>query len=817
MNIANYKVLLMFTFLCSSTAIATQFNTDLLNSTEKGNVDFSRFSDSDYVLPGNYLLNIYVNGKEISKSQDIKIIDSQSELDRICLDSKQLALIGLKNEVYEHIIAASNSECKSVTSVAGSGIKVDLSTGSLLITIPKSQLEFQDDNWRPPSAWEDGLPGVILDYNINTNVTWPDEGHQNQSASIYGVLGGNAGPWRMRGDYQGSYYHSTGVKNPSQIQFDWTRFYAYRAIKNIASKLLIGESNITSDIFDSWRYFGVSLSSDEQQLPPALRGYAPEVTGIAKTNAKVTISQQGRVLYETVVPSGPFQIRDLKNSVGGDLDVEVQEQDGSVQRYQVVASSLPYLTRPGSLRYNFTVGRPEYDTHSLQGPVFSMGDMSYGLTGQTSLYGGAIFSNDYNSVAAGIGQNLDVVGTISGSIVRAKSVLPGREDTGQAYKVSYYKGFPDINGQLTVASYRFASDKYHTMQEFLDYSYDKNAYQNEKEQYVLSFNQSFNEQKLSFYLNWNHKTYWNRKNNDSYSVILNKYFDYEKFKNIMISVSAVRNSYQGYHDDVIYTNITIPFGNGNVGFASSLSKNATSTVASTYQTRENGDSYRIQVGERNGDGEHAKGQANGFYVHNSPMADINANMGWLQNSYMSAGLSISGGLTATSRGAALHPSGRMGGTRMLIDTDGVGQVPVGRSGETNAFGYAVQPGVIQYSKARTDIDVNRLPEDIEVMGSPVTESFLTEGAIGYRKFNVIQGLKVAATVRRRNGNPVPFGSSILDNKTRELTMVGDSGFAWIPGVQANGKLGVSWNGKVQCYITLPPLIDTSRNLLLPCD
>ena len=52
------------------------------------------------------------------------------------------------------------------------------------------------------------------------------------------------------------------------------------------SKLTVGEDYLSSDLFDSWRYTGLSLASDESQLPPKLRGYAPEVSGIARTNAK---------------------------------------------------------------------------------------------------------------------------------------------------------------------------------------------------------------------------------------------------------------------------------------------------------------------------------------------------------------------------------------------------------------------------------------------------------------------------------------------------------------------------------------------------
>ncbi|XPE56257.1 fimbria/pilus outer membrane usher protein [Shigella flexneri] len=42
-------------------------------------------------------------------------------------------------------------------------------------------------------------------------------------------------------------------------------------------------------------------------------GYAPQISGIARTNAAVDrgISQSGRVIYQKKVPPGPFIIDDL--------------------------------------------------------------------------------------------------------------------------------------------------------------------------------------------------------------------------------------------------------------------------------------------------------------------------------------------------------------------------------------------------------------------------------------------------------------------------------------------------------------------------
>ncbi len=57
-------------------------------------------------------------------------------------------------------------------------------------------------------------------------------------------------------------------------------------------------------------------------------------------------------------------------------------------------------------------------------------------------------------------------------------------------------------------------------------------------------------------------------------------------------------------------------------------------------------------------------------------AEVTATAGFSGERYSAAGLSVRGGFTATAEGAALHRSGVMGGTRMLVDTGGVADVPV---------------------------------------------------------------------------------------------------------------------------------------------
>ncbi len=149
-------------------------------------------------------------------------------------------------------------------------------------------------------------------------------------------------------------------------------------------------------------------------LPPALQGYAPEIHGIAKSSARVTVSQSGRVIYETTVPAGPFNIQDLRSSVRGTLDVRVEEQDGSVSSFQVNTANIPYLTRPGYVRYNISGGTPSRYNHKFQGPSFVSGDFSWGISNAWSLYGGLQTSGEeYTASSVGIGRDLSILGAIS--------------------------------------------------------------------------------------------------------------------------------------------------------------------------------------------------------------------------------------------------------------------------------------------------------------------------------------------------------------------------------------------------------------------
>ncbi|WP_163491329.1 fimbria/pilus outer membrane usher protein, partial [Escherichia coli] len=86
-----------------------------------------------------------------------------------------------------------------------------------------------------------------------------------------------------------------------------------------------GDSYTRGDGFDSFSLRGVRFYNDDRMLPGGASTYAPEIRGVAKSNAKVVIKQSGNKIYETTVPPGPFAITDLSTTgYGSDLNVSIE-------------------------------------------------------------------------------------------------------------------------------------------------------------------------------------------------------------------------------------------------------------------------------------------------------------------------------------------------------------------------------------------------------------------------------------------------------------------------------------------------------------
>ncbi|EGH1412455.1 fimbria/pilus outer membrane usher protein, partial [Escherichia coli] len=273
----------------------------------------------------------------------------------------------------------------------------------------------------------------------------------------------------------------------------------------------------------------------------------------------------------------------------------------------------------------------------------------------------------------------------------------------------------------------------------------------------------------------------------------------------------------GTYNDSVYLRLSVPWGTGTASYSGSMSNDRYTNMVGYSDTVNGGlDSYSLNAGVNTGNGQPSQSQISAYYNHSSPLANLSANFSAAENGYTSFGMSASGGATITAKGAALHAGGMNGGTRLLVDTDGVGGVPVdGGRVSTNRWGIGVVTDVSSYYRNTTSVDLNKLPDDMEATRS-VVESVLTEGAIGYREFEVLKGSRLFAVLRLADNSHPPFGASVTNAKGRELGMVADSGLAWLSGVNPGETLNVGWDGRTQCVVDIPKNLDPAQQLLLPC-
>ncbi|KPD03592.1 fimbria/pilus outer membrane usher protein [Moellerella wisconsensis] len=819
------KIMLMLlipTFVLAEESV--DFNTDFLDDINSQNTDFSKFSRANYVLPGSYTLTLLVNKQQVSGEQLINFFIPTYDKDASipCITKPMFSLLGLKPEWDTKVAWLENDTCLDPRSIPEMTLFTDLGKNTLNIGIAQAYIEYDDPNWDPPSRWDDGIPGFFVDYNTNGKITKfqgdnTSTGSQSGLTTI-GTMGFNAGAWRLRADWQSQ----IGNANSGDKSWAWNQFYLYRAIRSLSAKLTFGEQFLSSTLFDSFRYIGASLETDESMFPPRLMGYAPEVAGVAKTNATVVVRQNGSIIFQTEVSPGPFRIQDINSFGGGTMHVSIKEQDGSIQKFTVETSSLGTLTRPGQFIYKLVVGKSSQGDHKTQGPAFSLGSFSWGATNNTTIYGGLIASGEYQNIAFGIGRDLAPLGVLSANISHSRaqmgSLFNDQVLSGNSYNINYSKRFDSINSQITFAGYRFSEKNYMNMNQFIDKRYNSYSTDNGKELYTIIFGTAFPDSKTNVYLNYSHQTYWNKPTSDQYNITLSQLFDLGPLKNLSANISAYKMKSKDSNNDGVFLSLNVPLENNksSVSYSTSITGGSMDNTVNYYQRLDDRNSYSLSGGTYGGD----KINTSGIYNYDGDSTALSLNGSYMQDNQTSLSMQVKGGMTVTGEGGAFHRMMTAGSSRILVDTDDVADVPFAigvNPVRTNHFGKAVlSANAGNYSRSNIRIDLDNLPDNIEAINS-MQYATLTEGAIGYRKFQVLEGQKVMAVITDKNNQHPPFGSTVVNKNNIEVGIIADNGFVYISGVKPQEQLNVLW-GDNKCDISLPEIIDSnlSNTILLPC-
>jgi len=782
------------------------FNPELLESDSNSDIDASLSAiENGNQLPGVYHVDVFINNELFgTKDIEFKINDmegSNTEKLMPCLSYDFLEGASINMRLFTGVTP--EDKCVNIMSIPQSSSKFDFSSQRLSLSFPQSVMIQNARGFVPVELWDEGINAFIINYNFSGSRTEAKEKKEIFSNNYLNFRPGlNIGPWRQR-NYLTYYQNSTGKK-------EWNRVYSYlqRDLQSFRSQIVFGDSTSKSDVFDSVPFRGVQLYSDNDMLPDSLKGYAPVVRGIAKTNALVKVKQNGYIIYQTYVSPGSFVLSDLYPTGGsGDLHVTIKETDGSEQFLLIPYASLPVLQRQGQLRYNIVSGTyRSYDTN-VSSTKFSQLSLSYGLPWGNTLYGGTQISQPYKSFSYGIGQNLGVIGAISIDLTNASSKLKYQNKTnGNTYRIRYSKNFLSTGTNLTIAGYKYSTNGYNTLQEVMSsYTREHNsysvAYTKEKAEVTLNQNlDSAGALTLSFMRE-------NLLNDKGFSETMGLGYS-NSWLGMSYSINFSRNKnhynssvngYKHYNDNNLFAlNVSFPldFSKQQSFINYTLNSGSDGKVQNTIGVNGsllegNNLNWNIQKGFSN---DRLNDSSNLNLSYRATYGELNAGYGF-SNSSQTFNYGVSGGMLLHRNGLTL--SQQSGETLALVKIPGASGVGLmNQIGvKTDFRGYTVIPYLTPYQKNQVSLNANNLPYNIDITNSAHV-IVPTRGAIVLTEFEANLGERALVNLRIKNRDTnVPFGTVVKYHNSSNISsssIVGDNGQVYLAGVSKTGTLTAQW-------------------------
>lgn len=636
-----------------------------------------------------------------------------------------------------------------------------------------------------PKYWDDGASAAWASYQLSGSQQQTDSG--KTSSTWLGLDSGiNLGAWRLRNS--STWSDSSG--------WDAISTSVQRDIKALKSQLEIGQTATSGELFDSVQMTGVKLETDTSMLPSSQQGFAPVVRGIANSDAKVTIKQNGYTVYQTSVSPGPFEIRDLSQvTSGADLEVTVEEADGSEHSFIQASASVPVLQREGAFKYALAAGTFRGNDGEEE-PAFAQGTAIYGLPYGVTVYTGALGASLYHALLAGIGADLGRFGSASVDVTAARTAFDdGRADTsGLSVRSQYSKDIPDTDTTVTLASYRYSTSGFYTFQEAIDqrdskiddgiYTYRRTN--NRRSRMQVNLSQRLGEWG-SAYLNGYQQNYWDMDGHErSVSAGLSS-----SWRDISWSVSynLTRTPNAGQDRQMALT-VNIPLSHWLPNSWATYSANTASGGYASHQLgiggtalENNNLSYSLQqsyTSNNTGYGASVSGRYRGSAGEvGLGYSYAGSNQQW--------NYSARGSVVAHEHGVTLGQSVRDAFAIVHIKGGDNVKVQNGRGIYTDAFGNAIVPTLTAYR--HNTVTVNTQDRDDIEIETATQDLVPTKGAAVTANFDARVGMRALITLLYQ-GKAVPFGTIVsLDNTT---AIVGDDGEVWLTGLRDVVSFTAQW-------------------------
>ena len=786
---------------------AVEFNPAFVHG---AGIDVSRYSQDNPVSPGDYDVMVIVNNQRIGrKNIRFKAVDGQSSAEP-CFSLEQFDELGLRfemngsTEISDKAIKAAKGKCYFIRDVIKDGsTRYNSGDLELSVNVPQINLVHHPRGYISPSLWDAGGPAGFLDYNGNIYSTFngqrgsdgfsADDSYNGNLGLISGL---NVGEWRFRKRFNTNWSNTTGRSTQN--------LYGYAAtdITSLKSQLTLGDSDTNGNLFDSYGLRGAQLASDNRMLAEGIRNYSPQVQGVAETNARVTVTQRGNIVYETVVPPGAFELTDIGTmAYGGDLEMTITEADGRTRTQRIPFSAPPLLLYKGVSQFDFAVGQLNDNTVSAN-PAIVQGSYHYGLGNTYTLYGGTQLAEKYSSVGIGNAFNTPI-GGISMDVTHARSVLADDvRSTGNSFKVNYTKYVGETDTNLTLAAYRYSSSGFYS---FREASLERYGTNNGLDNYdyrtrnrlSVSVSQRV-ASNMSVNLNTSLYTYWGQQDTSKqYALSFNhtlRYFSYALTAQRTMRSSSDNDNHQRQNENSYLLAVSVPLGGTNTKppvFSSIYSMvshdDSGNTSLQTSANGSRGEQGEVNYGvgaaynsNRNDDASALK-SVSGNVSYRTPVGQFGATASANNTASKQLSLSANGSVVGHANGLTLGP--RLGDAPFaVIHAEGAKGAKIfnGSGATIDGYGNAIMPSMTPYRENSVAIDYKDLPSSVDVLENQKTV-VPRAGAMIPVNMKTVVGAPLILIVRDATGEFLPIGTDLLDEKGASQAIVGQGGMAFIRG------------------------------------
>lgn len=807
----------------SPTATEAEFDSAFLIGDAK-KIDVNRFKYGNPVLPGDYNVDIYVNGNWFGKHRMVFKATENNQNAYTCFNSSQLLEYGVKAEVLKKGQSTYPAGCQKIEQwVEDSFYEFDTSRLRVDISIPQVAMQKNAQGYVDPSVWDRGINAAFLSYNASAYKTFNklQGGEETTKAFTSVTAGANLAGWQFRHNGQWQWQDRTTVDHTSKSSYDAISTYVQRAFPQYRGVLTLGESFTDGEIFDSFGYRGVDFSSDDRMLPNSMIGYAPRIRGNAKTNAKVEVRQQGQLIYQTTVAPGSFEINDLyPTGFGGELEVSILEANGEIQRYSIPYASVVQMLRPGMSRYSVSMGQFRDKDIDLD-PFIVQGKYQRGVNNSITAYGGVQFSEDYSAVTLG-SAFATPIGAVALDVTHSQADFERRKsESGQSFRISYSKLITPTDTNLTLAAYRYSTENFYKLRDaILVQDLDKKGISSahvgkQRSEFQITLNQGLPEGWGNMYVTGSWVDYWNRQETTrQYQIGYSN-----SYRGLTYGLSAINRNIENKatkvtNNDTEYMltlSLPLTFKKSSANLNSIMTQdNATVGVSGVVGDRFN---YGTSVSTRYGDNPSAN--LNAQYRTN--YATVGGSYS-VADGYEQAMLTARGNIVAHPQGVLFGPD--QGQTMVLVYAPEAAGAKVNNATglSINKSGYAVIPYVTPYRLNDITLDPQGMSADVELDGSSQRIAPYA-GSISQVSFVTKLGKAIYIHSMKENGDTLPFAAEVFDTKGENVGMVAQGSMVYLRTNTRADTVTVKWgeNANEQCriqYDVSAQAADKKQNMIM---